>query len=51
MKDDINALDEIKNDMEKYSYLKNYINDLETKTKKEEIIKIVLKILDEQNSI
>ena len=44
-------LDEIKNDMEKYSYLKNYINDLETKTKKEEIIKIVLKILDEQNSI
>lgn len=44
-------LEEIKNDIEKYSYLKNYINDLETKTKKEEIIKIVLKIIDEQNNI
>lgn len=42
-------LDEIKNDIEKYKYLKKYINDLETKTEKEEIIKIILKIIDEQN--
>lgn len=42
-------LAEIKNDIEKYKYLKEYINDLETKTEKEEIIKIVLKIIDEQN--
>jgi len=42
-------LDEIKNNIEKYKYLRKYINDLETKTEKEDIIKIVLKIIDEQN--
>lgn len=42
-------LDEIKNGIEKYKYLKKYINDLETKTEKEEIIKIILKIINEQN--
>lgn len=42
-------LTEIKNNIEKYTYLKKYVNDLETKTEKEEIIKIVLKIIDEQN--